>query len=533
VLLLASLVVFNWFYGAIGQTDFWWHLKTGQYIWQHRALPVPDPFAYTTYMGKPAYPQEEIVRYFNLTHEWLAQVVFYLLYSVGGAAGVILFRQILRAGLCAIVGLLVYRRCGGFYRAICAALVVASVAPFPYEDRPYLITYLLLGVTLLILESRRHLWLLPPMFLVWANCHSGFFLGWVVMGAYCGEALLVRRNDRRLFLAAAASLLASFLNPDGYRVFQVLLLYRHSPLQMRILEWQRPSYLEVSAFTSVLYGAAAVLLWARRRARISDWLLYLVFAAAALAAIRNIILIAVIGALIVFSYLQWKWRLPALADWAVVVLLAYQCWATLPRPPLYGVQEWQLPSGAADFLVTHHIRGRMLNAYNAGGYLIWRLAPDLQVFLDGRALNESVAADYTRIAYNADSTGGTSGQELLAQYGIDLIVMPMLDTQGDVYLLPAALSDPSQKTWKLIYSDAQSVIFVKSVPEDVQPLSSLEAFSAMEMQCSVTLEHGGSARCARTISRVFAIAGDNVRAARWLAVYRVRGGQPGSPLSVK
>ena len=106
VLLLASLIVFNWFYGTIGRTDFWWHLKTGQYIWQHHTLPAPDSFAYTTYMGQPAYPGEDVVRYFNLTHEWLAQIVFYLVYSAGGAAGVILFRQTLLAGLCGIVGLL-------------------------------------------------------------------------------------------------------------------------------------------------------------------------------------------------------------------------------------------------------------------------------------------------------------------------------------------------------------------------------------------------------------------------------------------
>jgi hypothetical protein len=43
---------------------------------------------------------------------------------------------------------------------------------------------------------------------------------------------------------------------------------------------------------------------------------------------------------------------------------------------------------------------------------------------------------------------------------------------GDAYLLPASLSDPSQTTWKLIYRDARSVIFVKNVPEGVEPLSS-------------------------------------------------------------
>ena len=35
------------FAGPIEDTDFWWHLKTGQYIAQQHRLPFPDPFSYT------------------------------------------------------------------------------------------------------------------------------------------------------------------------------------------------------------------------------------------------------------------------------------------------------------------------------------------------------------------------------------------------------------------------------------------------------------------------------------------------------
>ena len=59
-------------------------------------------------------------------------------------------------------------------------------------DRPYVITYLLLALTLAMLERRRGLWLLPPIFVFWANVHGGFFMGWVLLGAYCGEALIQR-----------------------------------------------------------------------------------------------------------------------------------------------------------------------------------------------------------------------------------------------------------------------------------------------------------------------------------------------------
>ena len=72
---LTAIFLFGWFSTEIADTDFWWHLKTGQYIVQHHSLPVPDPFAYTTSLNPPAYQGEDQVRHFNLTHEWLAQAL--------------------------------------------------------------------------------------------------------------------------------------------------------------------------------------------------------------------------------------------------------------------------------------------------------------------------------------------------------------------------------------------------------------------------------------------------------------------------
>ena len=36
------------------------------------------------------------------------------------------------------------------------------------------------------------MWVLPPIFLFWANCHGGFFMGFVVLGVYCAESLWQR-----------------------------------------------------------------------------------------------------------------------------------------------------------------------------------------------------------------------------------------------------------------------------------------------------------------------------------------------------
>src|ERR1051325_952801 len=88
VLVVAAGLLLSLFSGEIRDTDIWLHLKTGQHTLATRALTVPDPFSYTSTMATK-YPGEEATRYFNLTHEWLAQVVMYLIYSATGFAGLV------------------------------------------------------------------------------------------------------------------------------------------------------------------------------------------------------------------------------------------------------------------------------------------------------------------------------------------------------------------------------------------------------------------------------------------------------------
>src|SRR5215471_7407296 len=95
--LLAStaLLLLTWFTGEIGDTDFWLHLMTGRHTLEHRALTVPDPFSYTSNIDSPQYPGEAKTRYFNLTHEWLAQIAMYVIHSTAGFPGMVLVRAVL------------------------------------------------------------------------------------------------------------------------------------------------------------------------------------------------------------------------------------------------------------------------------------------------------------------------------------------------------------------------------------------------------------------------------------------------------
>jgi hypothetical protein len=522
--LLAAILWMGWFTPEIYDSDFWWHLKTGQFLVEKRTLPVPDPFAYTTAGAAPAYAGETVTRYFNLTHEWLAQVLFYLVWRVAGFGGVVLFRALLLMAFSTLVGLVAWRRCGGYYRSLAAACAAAGMAIRFALDRPYLITFLLLAATILILESRRRLWLLPPLFLIWANCHGGYFLGWMVLAAYSAEALWLRfrgqpaGDTRQLWMFSAASVLVSGINPNGFRILQVLSYYRNSNQTSKLMEWAPPRWLAFNEFTLLWLGAAILMLWAYRRVRMVDWLLFAAFAVAAFSAQRNTILVGLIAPIVIVSYFPWKRAIPPLLPFAVSTVAIVTAMAVSWGDGFqFRAAEWRYPQGAADFLLAHHVSGRIFNTYEYGGYLIWRLWPEQRVFIDGRSLSESVFDDYGRILYNVEEAGHKDAQQLLDQYGVQTIVMNTFEySQGLVYRLAPALADPRQTEWKLAYEDPTAIVVMRHPPDGVAPLDSLRVLTHMEAECDLHLQHEPGLRmCARALSEVFRQIGDTGRAQKW------------------
>src|SRR5262252_7356465 len=66
ILALAALTLMAMFSGEIADPDAWIHLATGRWMLQHHQLPIPDPFAWTTYLGQPVYANEYFTRDLNL-----------------------------------------------------------------------------------------------------------------------------------------------------------------------------------------------------------------------------------------------------------------------------------------------------------------------------------------------------------------------------------------------------------------------------------------------------------------------------------
>ncbi len=519
-LVLAALFLTGLLSTELADSDAWWHLKTGEFIVHRHRLPYPDPFAYTTAMAQPSYPREAETQRFNLTHEWLAQAAMYCAEAAGGSGAVVLGKALLMAAACMLCGFVVRMRTRSAWWGIAAALAAASVLVHFAHDRPSILSYLFTMAFIAIFEDGRRLWLLPPLTLVWANCHGGFFLGWMVCGAYCIEGLVRRAPDVRPVLAySAAAVAISGLNPNGFRVVTTLASYRSSALTSTLMEWSRPGFWgEPWAFFALLYAGAAALALAWRRVRIADWLLFAAFAAAALTAYRNLPLIGLFAPIVIAAYFPWKVRLPAVTGYAAAAaLVAALVWGVASGAFFQlRAAEWRFPKGAADFLRAHAPAARLFNTYENGGYFIWRGFP---VFIDGRSLSENVFQDYRLVM--GTPPGDARRDATLERYGVQAIALNAWEyNSGVLYPLAPALGQPGESQWKLVYEDPAAMVFLRDPPAGVPVLDKSRIFDHLESECTLHVERDPEfSLCARTLAGLFLRMGDRERARRNLALY--------------
>ena len=527
---LAGLLLIRIFATEIADTDFWWHLKTGQYVIQKHVLPVPDPFSFTTALNPPANAGDASVQRFNLTHEWLAQALMYGVYSVGGFPSIVLARALLLAGFCGLAGWLAARRSGQVYFGIGAALAAATLATNFAADRPALVTFFMAALFVSLLDSGRFLWALPALALIWANCHGGFFVAWIIVLAYAGASLLPggqTAGRAKLWIIAACTIAVSGLNPNGFGVVATLVRYRQSAMQANLVEWHRPYFWGPPyAFDILLYLAIAVLIYSWRKVRWIDWMLFVAFVVMAMTAFRNTPFIAFLAPFLIASYFPISLRLPRSAAWLIPPALASVLIYGLAAGRCFQLRAatWKFPVGAADFLLENHIRGPLFNTWEDGGYLIWRLWPEQKVFIDGRALSEAAHRDFMQILYNIGSdVGHVAGPraQLLQRYGIQSVAVNTFEyVTGAIYPLALALADSPD--WQLAFTDSHSVVFVKAAQPDTAsiPGKLQRVLEHMDIECSDYIEHDPRLpACARRMAQYWLEGRNRERAYRMLSLY--------------
>ena len=480
-------------------TDTWWHLKSGQLVWESGEILRTDPFSHTV-QGQPW-----------IDHGWLVQIVLWPLYQLLGLAGLALFLSTLVTASFALV----YTQCEGKpFVAAFATLLGAVASSVIWAVRPQMVSLLLAAVVLFLLDrykrsgSSRWLWPLPFLVTLWVNCHGGFVIAFILMGCYLvGEALnrltspslpshasedaRVRRSKLTpLIVVMLVSVPAVLLNPSTYKMFA----YAYQTVSIRqlqdfIQEWASPNFhnLQFHPFIWLLLLSLAAMGLSRRRADWTDLALLGVFGYMGLLAARNIALFALVVPPVLSRHAVFAFEDLAIAQPRLSRLAALM--RPRPSPPprrvlllinvlilmlvLFGAgakvgtellrmrdpEVWGegLPLEAVEYLRDHDLPGLMFNSYNWGGYLIWALYPGKPVFIDGRtdlyALNGTALEDYARVHWVRPGW-----EEILDRYAIGYVIT---ERTG---LLDMMLAEKME--WDAVYHDDVAVIYerVGSVP---------------------------------------------------------------------
>ena len=387
---------------AVGDPDIWWHLKTGQYVLSGGHFSGPDPWV--PFATSP----------FVLT-QWLPEVVAQKAYELAGLPGVAWLRT---AATLVLLGAILWacRRVADTVPALMAALAAMLGAGASLTERPQLVSFILLAVTLAAwwrsAEDLRPRWWLIPLTWVWACSHGlwpvGIAVGGVVIFGLAVDRRLDRRTALRLMLVPVSSLVAAALTPVGPRL--VLSSFDVSAAAGPFVqEWQPTSARNPFALITLAMIALVVLTWVRSRSVPPTWQIALAGIAfvATLIMYRTVAVGAVIAAPLLASALQQQRIRPpkALTRQAVFTWLGLSVAAALIAIPMAGAMA-QKPYGVPDRLrpqlAALPARTVVLDQFAISGWLLWA-EPQLIPVADLRS--EVYSPEYLSAYRNNESVG--------------------------------------------------------------------------------------------------------------------------------
>ena len=491
---LAFIVAFLAFIFLItlNDADYFWHLKTGEYIFTRHALPAGDIFSYTR-LGNPW-----------VLHEWLFEVVLYAMFAWLGAVGVKLFTISIAMSALAIMHVFLKRI--SVPSAFAFFLILAAIVPLSVgiSPRPQLVSYVFFSFFLYVFLSHKYfqesqlLPTLPFIMVVWVNAHGAYVVGIALAGLFAacewasywikGERSKEKRQGLlRLTLAAIATSLASLANPEFARhwlyPFQVMGL----DATRLIAEWQSPNFhdWQPRVFLMLVLALFFSYIYAARKPDLTELIVPSLFTFTGFMASRHVPLAVLTivpfigiglsrGTTRNFFFLWQRMSLSRfykkwigggkqlgqgehLLNW--IVLLAIGCGLALYYPVFHAKDDATLnatlPIKAADFVLENHITGKMFNYYDEGGYLIYRLGPDRKVFIDGRAdlYGDQFLGDFIDIYF-----GHASWKEKFDRLAIDYVICGKDAAIRQLLLAEGSFRDA--------YIDESHAVLLRNIPKN-------------------------------------------------------------------
>lgn len=484
LLLLAGAAAVFWICTfKLMDRDFWWHITAGKMILESWSMIDTDPFAHTR-AGLP----------YLATHEWLAQIILWLIYDVTGATGMILFRGIVA---CAALGMLL-SLCTRYW-LFCTSLAVwaAVITKGSYLERPQLFTFLFFAAFIVLAfrfldstEFRSRIRICITFVLLeflWVNMHGGAaLLGGAVVTFLLLQSLFsvwrkedVTENMRASALLAITGVLMGItlvMPPNGFENITYVINLLSDQTIVYIAEWQPRALGAYLADLWPFWLLALFALLTGRRRWIFNVLLLAATAYLSRQAIRHEILFVYASLATCFYQLPesdaahrfalWLRKHSALTFVCGILLMTALGWIAYQRSfsyerrdDLFGYGQFDFARGAANYLEQKGIQGNMFNTYGIGGYFIHRGFP---VFIDGR--NVDYGMDFMTLTYAA-GINEKQWNDLVERYNITYAVVDYDAIRLEDHIPYSMVLDDNAE-WTLTYMDDWTAVYLKNIPEN-------------------------------------------------------------------
>jgi len=421
--------------GALGRlllrdASIGWHIRNGQQMLLTHAITRTDPFS-STMSGHAWY-----------AWEWLYDVLIAVIHHVFGLNGVVFYTAAIIASTFVLTLHLALRDRGNLPVTLFLLILSLGASAVHFFARPHVLSWLFTVIWFSVLDSAerrpeasKNLFWLPILLVLWVNLHGGFLLGFLLLAIYLLAGVRryftgreprddARRWLKKLSVCTGLSFAASFINPYGYHLHVHIWRYLSDRFLMNhITEFLSPDFHGAAqqCFAVLLIVAIGVLASASRRPGAAR-LMVIVFAAySGLYATRSLptsaLLITLVIAPLLSQTLSEAAANASLASWLrgffsrldafgvrmgkleaqfrghlwLALVFAVGLFACMHHGRLGSEQfinayfdDKRFPVQAAEVIAQREIREPIFSLDYWGGYLIYRLYPQMEVVVDDR-----------------------------------------------------------------------------------------------------------------------------------------------------
>jgi len=270
-----------------------------------------------------------------------------------------------------------------------------------------------------------------------------------------------------------AVVLASIATPNGIQTYLYLLDLENSVLQSRTSEYvstfqihtlvgHRWSHIWIYTYYAVSIAAVITLMRLRLYRPMA---IVLFLGVIGVLAFRYFIFFLIVAAPYVALGVQtlmresisFNWRTRQIGNGLLVLALLVVLSVGIVRGMIFrgGFEESLFPVEIANFIDEKSLQGRAFNNMEWGGYLLWRLTPKIQLYIDGRMLDGGRLLPYTHILWAT-----RPGIEWFERENFQLVILPHHGRfDQEKYKLIDHLN--RHTNWRLIYRDAKGVVFAR------------------------------------------------------------------------